>query len=191
MIPDALGCTILAWSYLVFQNFSHCPAKSAGLYRLTVGVLTTRFVSPTVRLWGTPIKWLWKTGYWSSGQRLSDPTPSHGHPILDDSSVPEYLVCPSPSLFSNHLSLTFRPISPLDRQCGGAQQRARPKTLKRRRRRADRTLQAGPSNHTGAQTAKKRKPGSRVAKDFGDDGKTLNDGTPGDPGTGFRKRTQR
>ena len=139
---------------------------------------------------GTPIKWLWKTGYWSSGQRLSDSTPSQGYSTLNDSSVPEYLVCPSPLLVSNHSSLTFGPVLP-PRQCGGAQQRARPKTLKRRRRRADKTSQAGPSNHTGAQTTKKRKPGSRVTKDFGGDGQALNDGTPGGLGTGFRKQAQR
>jgi len=31
LIPGALGCTILGWSYFVFQKFSsHCLAKSAG-----------------------------------------------------------------------------------------------------------------------------------------------------------------
>ncbi|KAF9790468.1 WLM-domain-containing protein [Thelephora terrestris] len=104
-------------------------------------------------------------GYWSSGQRLSAPTLSQGCSALDEGFAPEYL-------------------------CGGAQQRTRPKTLKRRRQRADRTPQAGPSNHTGAQTAKKRKPGLKVTKDFGGEGKTLNDGTSGGPGTGFRKRAQ-
>ncbi|KAF9648831.1 WLM-domain-containing protein [Thelephora ganbajun] len=104
-------------------------------------------------------------GYWSSGQRLSDSTPSQGYSTLDDRSVPEYL-------------------------CGGAQRQARPRTLKRRRQRADHASHASPSNHTGAQTAKRRKPGSRITKDFGGDGKTLNDGTPDGPGTGFRKRAQ-
>ena len=44
-------------------------------------------------------------------------------------------------------------------QCGGAQTRSRPKTLNRRRQ--HRRI-AGPSNHTGAQTERKRKPGGRV-----------------------------
>lgn len=119
---------------------------------------------------------------------MSDSTPSQVYSALDDSSVPEYLVCSLLYRFGRP-SLTFRPV--FSRQCGGAQERARPKTLKRRRQRADRSSQAGPSNHTGSQTAKKRKPGSRVTKDFGGDGKTLNDGTPGASGAGFRKRTQR
>lgn len=95
---------------------------------------------------------------------------------------PSFLIITSPLLTSSPALL---------RQCGGAQRRTRPKTLKRRRRRADRSPQAGPSNHTGAQTAKKRRPGSRVTKDFGRNGKTLNDGTPGGTGTGFKKRSQR
>jgi len=196
--PLGLGCTVLGWSYFVFRKFSsHCLAKSAGggLSINRVVCRDGRDHSPAShhRLCGTEpaIKWLGETGYWSSGQRLSDSTPSQGYSTLDESSVPEYLVRPP-------LSITLpEPLHPLTRsrlpprQCGGAQQRARPKTLKRRRRRADRPSQPGPSNHTGAQTAKKRKPGSRVTKGFGDDGKTLDDGTPGGPGTGFRKRAQR
>ncbi|EPQ54069.1 WLM-domain-containing protein [Gloeophyllum trabeum ATCC 11539] len=55
--------------------------------------------------------------------------------------------------------------------CGGAQTRTRPT---RRRRR---TAAAGPSNHTGAQTAKRRKAGSRVKAEgaFVGKGTSLND----------------
>lgn len=88
-----------------------------------------------------------------------------------------------------NLSLMLRPSLP--RQCGGAQRRTRPRTLKRRRQRRERTSQAGPSNRTGAQAVKKRKPGSRVTKDFGGDGETLTNGAPGSTGTGFGKRAQR
>lgn len=74
--------------------------------------------------------------------------------------------------------------------CGGAHSRARPASFSARRRRR----QAGPSNHTGAQTAKKRKAGSRVtAKDaFIGGGKALNDDIDDEEekkvGTGFRKK---
>lgn len=76
-------------------------------------------------------------------------------------------------------------------QCGGAQSRARPAT---RRRRAPR--QAGPSNHTGAQTVKKRKAGGRVtAKNaFVGDGQALNadvDESKKSIGAGFRKQATR
>ncbi|KAI0707333.1 WLM domain-containing protein [Earliella scabrosa] len=72
--------------------------------------------------------------------------------------------------------------------CGGAQSRQRPTALRRRRR------QVGPSNHTGAQTAKKRKAGSRVtAKNlFTGSGRALNEDAEGEEqkkaGTGFRKK---
>ena len=103
-----------------------------------------------------------------------------------------YTRVPCSSLSASHLDLPIVDVELcFPRQCGGAQRRARPKTLKRRRRRADHASQAGPSNHTGAQTTKKRKPGSRVTKNFGSDGKTLNEGTPGGSGTGFRKQAQR
>ena len=169
------------------SNSSHCLAKSVGLHRLIVG-LAPRLVSPTIRLWH-PIKWSW-------GNRLLVFRPATFRlgslsGVLDARrQLCTRVPCLSPLfLTSIYPALTFGPASP--RQCGGAQQRARPTTLKRRRRRADRTSKAGPSNHTGAQTAKKRKAGSRVAKDFGGDGKALNDGTPGGSGAGFRKRAQR
>ncbi|KAH7913205.1 WLM domain-containing protein [Hygrophoropsis aurantiaca] len=101
-------------------------------------------------------------GYWSSGTRLADSARITGQGI-EYGDLPEYM-------------------------CGGAQSRARPSALRKRRQR----LQAGPSNHTGAQTAKKRKIGSRVtAQVFGSGGTTLNADAEGDQknqGTGFRKK---
>ncbi|KZT22356.1 WLM-domain-containing protein [Neolentinus lepideus HHB14362 ss-1] len=76
--------------------------------------------------------------------------------------------------------------------CGGAQNRARPARRRRRRPTA-----AGPSNHTGAQTAKRRKAGSRVAAQgvFKGKGAALNEdiGDEEDKkvGTGFRKKAAR
>ncbi|EJF64929.1 WLM-domain-containing protein [Dichomitus squalens LYAD-421 SS1] len=75
--------------------------------------------------------------------------------------------------------------------CGGAQSRARPASRKRRR-----SQPAGPSNRTGAQTAKKRKPGTRVrAKGaFSGTGRALNDDIEDEElkktGTGFRKQAR-
>ncbi|EKM58369.1 uncharacterized protein PHACADRAFT_117246 [Phanerochaete carnosa HHB-10118-sp] len=103
-------------------------------------------------------------GYWSSGTRLADSAPVGGAGI-DGGDLPEYL-------------------------CGGAHSRARPASFNRRRRRR----QAGPSNHTGAQTIKKRKAGSRVtAKNaFQGGGKALNEDIKDDDekkaGAGFRKK---
>ncbi|RPD74820.1 WLM-domain-containing protein [Lentinus tigrinus ALCF2SS1-7] len=71
-------------------------------------------------------------GYWSSGTRLADSARMTGQG-LEAGDLPEYM-------------------------CGGAQSRTRPTALRRRKTRR----QTGPSNHTGAQTAKKRKAGSRV-----------------------------
>ena len=70
-------------------------------------------------------------------------------------------------------------------QCGGAQTRARPSSLGRRKRR-----QRGES---GAQTSRKRKAGSRVtAKDaFKGEGSALNTDEPSVVGTGFRKQAGR
>ncbi|TFK47837.1 WLM-domain-containing protein [Heliocybe sulcata] len=75
--------------------------------------------------------------------------------------------------------------------CGGAQSRARP--VRRRRRR---TAAARPSNRTGAQSAKRRKAGSRVTAEgiFKGKGTALNedidDGSK-TVGTGFRKKAAR
>ncbi|KAI0034741.1 WLM domain-containing protein [Vararia minispora EC-137] len=76
--------------------------------------------------------------------------------------------------------------------CGGAQATSRPS-----RRRRVRQPRAGPSKHTGAQTAKKRKPGSRVraADAFVGEGRALNadiiDKDQKKVGSGFGKRAQR
>ncbi|KAH9942766.1 WLM-domain-containing protein [Amylocystis lapponica] len=100
-------------------------------------------------------------GYWSSGTRLSDSARVAGQ-SLDAGDLPEYV-------------------------CGGAQTRARPTALRRRRR-------AGPSNYSGAQTAKKRKAGSRVTAQgvFRGDGHALNedveDVAQKKAGAGFRKK---
>ncbi|KAI0367791.1 WLM-domain-containing protein [Pilatotrama ljubarskyi] len=102
-------------------------------------------------------------GYWSSGTRLAD-SARMGSQGLDAEDLPEYM-------------------------CGGAQSRARPTSVRRRRR-----PQAGPSNHTGAQTAKRRKAGSRVTAQgtFKGTGKALNEDLSDDEkktaGTGFRKK---
>ncbi|GJE88737.1 WLM-domain-containing protein [Phanerochaete sordida] len=103
-------------------------------------------------------------GYWSSGTRLADSARTGGEGI-DAGDLPEYL-------------------------CGGAHSRARPASFGRRRRRR----QAGPSNHTGAQTARKRKAGGRVtAKDaFLGGGRALNEDVADEDakkaGAGFRKK---
>ncbi|KAI0359833.1 WLM-domain-containing protein [Trametes cingulata] len=102
-------------------------------------------------------------GYWSSGTRLAD-SARMGSQGLDAEDLPEYM-------------------------CGGAQSRARPTSVRRRRHQ-----QAGPSNHTGAQTAKRRKAGSRVTAQgtFKGTGKALNEDVSDEEkrkaGTGFRKK---
>ncbi|KAI9461719.1 WLM-domain-containing protein [Lactarius psammicola] len=70
--------------------------------------------------------------------------------------------------------------------CGGAQSRARPSARRRRQRPV-----AGPSMLTGAQTAKRRKAGSRItaAGTFAGRGQALNaDEDEKTTGTGFRKK---
>ncbi|KAF9450355.1 WLM-domain-containing protein [Macrolepiota fuliginosa MF-IS2] len=76
-------------------------------------------------------------GYWSSGTRLADSMRVSGDG-LDLGELPEYM-------------------------CGGAQTRSRPTSLRRRRRGPQDTV---PSLHTGRQTAKRRKAGSRVTSKF-------------------------
>ncbi|KDQ57192.1 hypothetical protein JAAARDRAFT_35796 [Jaapia argillacea MUCL 33604] len=104
-------------------------------------------------------------GYWSSGHRLSDSAKVGGQGI-EPGDLPEYM-------------------------CGGAQSRTRPTSLRRRRHTQPK---AGPSNHTGAQTVKKRKAGSRVTAQnvFKGDGAALNHDAQGEEskkaGTGFRKK---
>ncbi|EMD34058.1 hypothetical protein CERSUDRAFT_97984 [Gelatoporia subvermispora B] len=102
-------------------------------------------------------------GYWSSGTRLADSSRIGTHGISAE-GLPEYM-------------------------CGGAHSRKRPTALRRRRG----TRQVGPSNHTGAQTAKRRKAGSRVAAKgaFKGEGKALNDDIAEEGkkiGTGFGKQ---
>ncbi|KAH9838256.1 WLM domain-containing protein [Rhodofomes roseus] len=76
-----------------------------------------------------------------------------------------------------------------ENMCGGAQARKRPTSLRRRR-----NHQAGPSNHTGAQTAKKRKAGSRITAigTFRGSGHALNEDASDEEqkksGAGFRKK---
>ncbi|KAG2128145.1 WLM domain-containing protein [Suillus cothurnatus] len=103
-------------------------------------------------------------GYWSSGTRLADSAKIAGQGI-EMGDLPEYM-------------------------CGGAHSRARPASYQRRKRTAK---FSGPSVHTGAQSEKKRKAGSRItnANAFGSDGKALNEGVIGEKkevGTGFRKK---
>ncbi|THH10306.1 hypothetical protein EW145_g1418 [Phellinidium pouzarii] len=105
-------------------------------------------------------------GYWSSGTRITDSARVGGNGI-EEYDLPDYV-------------------------CGGAQTRSRPKAYGRRRR-AQRRV-AGPSKYTGAQTEKRRKPGTRVrAKGtFKGDGRALNADVSDEDekarGTGFRKQ---
>ncbi|KAG1750749.1 WLM domain-containing protein [Suillus lakei] len=103
-------------------------------------------------------------GYWSSGTRLADSTKVAGQGV-ETGDLPEYM-------------------------CGGAHSRARPASYRRRQRTAK---FSGPSVHTGAQSEKKRKAGSRItnANTFGSGGKALNEDAIGEKkesGTGFRKK---
>ncbi|KAG1844051.1 WLM-domain-containing protein [Suillus subalutaceus] len=103
-------------------------------------------------------------GYWSSGTRLADSAKIAGQGI-ETGDLPEYM-------------------------CGGAHSRARPASYQRRKRTAKFN---GPSVHTGAQSEKKRKAGSRItnANAFVSGGKALNEGVIGETkeaGTGFRKK---
>ncbi|KAK7454666.1 hypothetical protein VKT23_011419 [Stygiomarasmius scandens] len=103
-------------------------------------------------------------GYWSAGTRLADSARVSGQGI-ETGDLPEYM-------------------------CGGAQARARPA----RKRQSRRPREVVPSNHTGRQTAKPRKAGTRVTSKyaFTGEGTTLGN-TPGSTtekgtGTGFGKR---
>ncbi|KAK0193763.1 WLM domain-containing protein [Armillaria mellea] len=103
-------------------------------------------------------------GYWSAGTRLADSAKIAGEGI-DPGDLPEYM-------------------------CGGAQTRSRPSAT--RRRRSGRRGEVVPSNHTGRQTAKRRKGGGRVTSKyaFQGEGLSLNDSTSegGLKGTGFKKQ---
>jgi len=81
-------------------------------------------------------------------------------------------------------------------KCGGAQTRSRPTANRRRIRRSGPRLKKGevvPSLHTGAQTAKKRKAGSRVTSShaFSGEGTALSKSGDGATGIGFGKRAYR
>ncbi|THV03234.1 WLM-domain-containing protein [Dendrothele bispora CBS 962.96] len=101
-------------------------------------------------------------GYWSAGTRLADSATVSGQGI-EMGDLPEYM-------------------------CGGAQTRARPSRIRPRRPRRPREIV--PSNHTGRQTAKQRKAGSRVTSKyaFTGEGTTLGDSSQKGDGTGFGKR---
>ncbi|KAK0450166.1 WLM domain-containing protein [Armillaria borealis] len=103
-------------------------------------------------------------GYWSAGTRLADSAKVAGEGI-DPGDLPEYM-------------------------CGGAQTRSRPSAT--RRRRSGRRGDVVPSNHTGRQTAKRRKAGGRVTSKyaFQGEGLSLNDSTgeEGVKGAGFKKQ---
>ncbi|KIK63135.1 hypothetical protein GYMLUDRAFT_197565 [Collybiopsis luxurians FD-317 M1] len=100
-------------------------------------------------------------GYWSAGTRLADSAVISGEG-LDTGELPEYI-------------------------CGGAQNRTRPSGI-RRRRGPRRPIE--PSNKTGRQTAKQRKPGSRITSKyaFQGEGTSLNAGDSDSHGKGFGKQ---
>ncbi|KXN89116.1 DNA damage response protein wss1 [Leucoagaricus sp. SymC.cos] len=79
-------------------------------------------------------------GYWSSGTRLVDSARISGDGI-EAGDFPEYM-------------------------CGGAQTRTRPNAQRRRRGVSQRHKDTTPSLHTGRQTAKRRKAGSRVTSKY-------------------------
>ena len=119
---------------------------------------------------------------WSSGTRLADSARIVPGRLVDD-DLPEYMVM----AFFIHDFDTIR--LPSRCQCGGAQSRARPVARRRRRQPV-----AGPSMLTGAQTAKRRKAGSRVtaAGTFNGSGQALNtDEDKKRLGIGFRKKAGR
>ncbi|EEB98664.1 hypothetical protein MPER_01788, partial [Moniliophthora perniciosa FA553] len=101
-------------------------------------------------------------GYWSSGKRLADSATVSGEGV-DHGQFPEYM-------------------------CGGAQSRSRPFQKSTRRRGPRRPKPIIPSNHTGRQTEKKRKPGSRVTSKYAFEGQgiTLNDSDTSGTGKGKR-----
>ncbi|KII89937.1 hypothetical protein PLICRDRAFT_571252 [Plicaturopsis crispa FD-325 SS-3] len=101
-------------------------------------------------------------GYYSSGTRLADSARVRGKG-LEVTDMPEYM-------------------------CGGAQTRTRP--ARARRARTNRAPR-GPSLHTGAQTARKRKAGARVTAKgaFGGEGSALVEDTLGEGGKGKAKGT--
>ncbi|KAG8954317.1 hypothetical protein FRC03_011500 [Tulasnella sp. 419] len=112
------------------------------------------------------------TGYWSSGQRLQDSAEVQGQGINGalNEIMPEYV-------------------------CGGAHAQKRSGYMKSRNRRVSRKPRGDvvPSNHTGAQTAKKRKPGARVTKALPGEGEKLSEegGSKGKRANSNRAREER
>ncbi|KAL0955019.1 hypothetical protein HGRIS_003939 [Hohenbuehelia grisea] len=99
-------------------------------------------------------------GYWSSGTRLKDNARVSGDGI-DGGNLAQYM-------------------------CGGALSRKRPTA--RRRRKSGPRAPVVPSNHTGRQTARKRKAGSRLAENAFDGGGQKLDDSKDAKGTGFGKQ---
>ncbi len=96
-------------------------------------------------------------GFWSSGQRLEDSSYVQGKGLAGTAEVlPEYI-------------------------CGGSHRQQRASFMKARRRPRRPRTEVVPSSHTGAQTAKKKKPGSRLNKDLPGEGSRLS-GTGGSKG---------
>lgn len=89
-------------------------------------------------------------GFWSSGQRLQDASRTQGDGVGGLAEIlPEYI-------------------------CGGAHNQKRAGYMRSRRARRPRK-EVVPSLNTGAQTAKKRKPGSRLTKELPGQGVKLSD----------------
>ncbi|KAF8992841.1 hypothetical protein BDQ17DRAFT_1392767 [Cyathus striatus] len=99
-------------------------------------------------------------GYWSSGTRLADSARVDGEGI-EATDIPEYM-------------------------CGGAHTRTRTTSVRRRRGPTGKRREVVPSLHTGRQTARKKKAGSRVTSKyaFSGEGNTLADGMDDAKGKG-------
>ncbi|KAG8954412.1 hypothetical protein FRC04_011739 [Tulasnella sp. 424] len=107
-------------------------------------------------------------GFWSSGQRLQDASRAQGDGVGGLAEIlPEYI-------------------------CGGAHNQKRSGYMRSRRARLPRK-EVVPSLSTGAQTAKKRKPGSRLTKELPGQGVKLSDdgGSRGKQAQSKRAREER
>ncbi|KAG9017194.1 hypothetical protein FRB90_001413 [Tulasnella sp. 427] len=107
-------------------------------------------------------------GFWSSGQRLQDSSLARGDGVGGLADIlPEYI-------------------------CGGAHSQKRAGYMRSRRARRPRK-EVVPSLHTGAQTAKKRKPGGRLNKELPGEGVKLSDegGSRGKQAQSKRAREER
>ena len=100
---------------------------------------------------------------------------------MQETSPNSWYASPRTTLLSAWTAFSFLVV-----QCGGAQSRARPSSTRRRRR-----------NQAGAQTAKRRKAGSRVTAQgtFKGAGRALNEDVSDEEakkaGSGFRKKVAR